>query len=106
MKPNIVLDGEVGLLPTVERVGAETRDEVAEDDLSVGDASRWTEDAAGGQSEVRGKCKCRRSNSTKHVRQVEAMTEVMQKTGIKREQLKCVYPAELLRRVLGFLMEE
>ena len=53
-----------------------------------------------------GKCKCRKGNSNKHVGQVEAMTEVMQKTGMKREQLKCVYPAELLRRVLGFLTEE
>ena len=52
------------------------------------------------------KCKCREGNSTKHVGQVEAMTRVMQKTGMKREQLKCVYPAEMLRRVLGFLTEE
>ena len=53
-----------------------------------------------------GKCKCRKGNSTKHVGQVEAMAEVMQKTGMKREQLKCVHPAGLLRRVLGFLTEE
>ena len=52
------------------------------------------------------KRKCRNDDSTKHVGQVEAMSEVMQKTGRKREQLKCVYPAELLRKVLGFLTEE
>ena len=48
------LAGEGGLLSTVERVGEEAGDEVAEDDLSVDDASRWAEDAAGGQSEVWG----------------------------------------------------
>ena len=53
-----------------------------------------------------GKCKCRKGNSNTHVGQVEAMTEVMQKTWTKRELLNCVYPAELLRRVLGFLTEE
>ena len=41
----------------------------------------------------------------KHVGQVEAMTEVIRKTRMLREQLKCIYPVELLRRVLGFLME-
>ena len=55
---------------------------------------------------MRGKCKCRKGNSNKHVGRVEAMTEVMQKTGMRRGQLKCVYPAELLRKVLGFLTEE
>ena len=42
------LAGEGGLLSIVERVGEEARDEMAEDGLSVGDASRWAEDAAGG----------------------------------------------------------
>ena len=31
----------------MERVGEEARDEMAEDDLFVGDASRWAEDVAG-----------------------------------------------------------
>ena len=53
-----------------------------------------------------GGCKCRKGDSTKHMGQVEVMIEVIRKTEMLREQLKCIYPVELLRRVLEFLMEE
>ena len=48
------LAGAGRLLSTVERLGEKAGDEMAENDLSVGDASRWAEDAAGGKFEVWG----------------------------------------------------
>ena len=71
------LAGGGGLLSIVGRVGEEARDEMAEDDLSVGDASRWAEDAAGGQSEVRGEMQVQEEQQHQARRQVEAMAEVI-----------------------------
>ena len=50
-------------------------------------------------------CKCRRQveGRMEHVGQIEAMTEVMKKTGLSREQLKCRYPQELVRMMLKWL---
>ena len=52
-------------------------------------------------------CSCRKmvNGTMKHIGQVEAMTEVMKRTGKSREELKCRYPEELVRRMLCWLEE-
>ena len=98
------------ILSIVERVGEEARDEMAEADQSVGDASRCAEDAAGGQSEVWGEMQLQVQEGQQHqacrAGGGDDRGDAKDRDELKREQLECVYPTVLLRRVLGFLTEE
>ena len=61
--------------------------------------------AIGKKHKCQDACKCRRrvEGRMEHIGQIEAMTEVMRKTGLSREQLKCRYPQELVRMMLKWL---
>ena len=47
--------------------------------------------------------RARAEGRMEHMGQIEAMPEVMRKTGLSREQLKCRYPQELVRMMLKWL---
>jgi hypothetical protein len=50
-------------------------------------------------------CQCRDGPGRKHVGQIEGMTRMVSSTGMKREELKCRYPAMLLTRWLRWASE-
>ena len=60
----------------------------------------------GEEMKCRNQCKCRELTvkGWRHVGQIEAMTEVMELTGLDREQLKCRYPEQLVRMMLDWIL--
>ena len=53
----------------------------------------------------RRKCACRKGDTREHLGRVELMTEMVERTGRSREELKCRYPKELLVRWLGWVAQ-
>ena len=64
------------------------------------DGTAW---GLGTSLKCRQQCKCRVGKGRKHAGQVEAMTAMVRATGMRREQLKCRYPKQLVLRWLRWV---